>query len=297
MAKATLLFIGTSDGVILFSDPGGIGRWLRVGHEVRGHSVNAVWAQPGNPLVVLAATRDAGLWRSSDGGASWSPAREAHALALAGPRDQPAVVVLGGQAGQVLRSSDGGASWDVWARLGQTDVRHLVVARGAPQHVYAATADGTTWRIDADSSVTPYVAPLAAPIEALSDSPQHPGRLYALIDGTLHTSDGRSWQSIGAAAASTALAVLAGRDEIVLRGSASGIERSDDSGATWSATAAEPAWAGTLTTIAPASYHIDTAFAGTGAGHLAISTDRGRSWVRINRELPAIHSISAARLA
>src|SRR5215210_1634439 len=82
MAKAGLLFVGTGDGLVLFSNPNNIGRWLRIGQPFRGHGVRAVWPLAENPLVVLAAVDGMGVQRSEDGGQGWQPvlAREASAL-------------------------------------------------------------------------------------------------------------------------------------------------------------------------------------------------------------------------
>ena len=74
MAKAGLLFVGTDDGALLFSNPNNIGRWLRIGQPFRGQVVRAIWPLPDNPLVVFAAVQGQGLQRSDDGGQSWHPA-------------------------------------------------------------------------------------------------------------------------------------------------------------------------------------------------------------------------------
>ena len=61
MAKAGLLFVGTGDGLFLFSNPNEIGRWLKIGQPFRGHAVAAVWALPHDPLVVFAAVVGMGV--------------------------------------------------------------------------------------------------------------------------------------------------------------------------------------------------------------------------------------------
>ena len=165
---------------MLFSNPGAVGRWLRVGHELRGQAVSAVWAQPDNPLVVLAACGGGGLWRSGDGGQRWERALE-----------------------------------------------------------------------------TPTTA----------------------------------------AGCGAALVALGGKAPVLLLAAGEGIWRSDDDGATWMAAAVDTPWTGGVSTIVPASYHIDTAFAGSGAGQVYLSTDRGRSWQMLKDGLPPIRAISAARLA
>ena len=116
MAKAGLLFVGTDDGVVLFSNPGAVGRWLRVGHELRGYTVRALWVRPDAPTLVLATCGAAGVWRSADGGQSWTQALQAGADGTTGG---DALLVLSGKAttpliaagDRVWRSADDGATW------------------------------------------------------------------------------------------------------------------------------------------------------------------------------------------
>lgn len=217
MAKAALLFVGTDDGLVLFSDPGGIGRWLRVGQVLGGESVRALWAQPDNPQVVLAAAGKR-LQRSEDGGRSWQPVRDdLEVQALHGDRSTPHEVVLLTSSGAHLMSQDAGQTW-----------------------------------VAAES---------------------------------------------GGAAATSTETMLPGREPVLLRVAEGGIERSADGGATWETTATDPPWNGTITVVQPSGYHIDTTFAGSDGGQIAISTDRGRTWQMIKQDLPAVRSVAAARLA
>src|SRR5437762_9056067 len=84
MAKAGLLFVGTDDGAVLFSNPNNIGRWLRIGQPFRGQAVRALWPLPDNPLVVFAAVQGLGLQRSDDGGQSWQTALDLDTAGVVG---------------------------------------------------------------------------------------------------------------------------------------------------------------------------------------------------------------------
>jgi len=163
MAKAGLLFVGTDDGIVLFSNPGAVGRWLRVGHELRGKTISAVWARPDNPLIVLAACGGDGLWRSVDGGQGWQPAVSAPvALLPAGD----ALVALGGKEPTLLlaaqddlwRSSDDGATWErgladaplngeISALLPAAYHIDTAFAGTAGGQVYQSTDRGRTWTL------------------------------------------------------------------------------------------------------------------------------------------------------
>lgn len=212
MAKAGLLFVGTDDGVLIFSDPGASGRWLKIGHELQGMHALAVWPLIENPQVVLVGG-PGGLWRSSDGGQSWLQIFTSGVSALQGPREQPELVEAFGEGGW-QRSEDAGRTW---AALDRADVPR----------------------------------PLAVTL---------PGNAPVAIEA---------------------------------RGAA--LARSEDGGAAWQVV--EPPLAAEVSALAVARYHMDTAYAGSAAGELAVSTDRGRTWQILKRDLPPIRSIVATRIA
>lgn len=216
MAKAGLLFVGTDDGLVLFSDPGASGRWLRVGQELRGEQILAVWPLYDNLQTVVAGGPN-GLWQSTDGGASWQKQTDTPVSSFTGSKDQPDIVTLHAIDRSVQRSEDGGATWH------------------------------------------------AAPDEAADITNTH--------------------------------VTLAGRNPVMLAIQNNSVVRSEDNGATRQQTTVDQPWDGEITVVVPARYHIDTAFAGTTAGQLAVSSDRGRTWHVIKSGLPAIRSIVAARLA
>jgi len=300
MAKAGLLFVGTDDGVVLFSDPGGVGRWLRIGQELRGRAVRAVWPAANTPLVVLAAVAGAGLQRSEDGGQTWRQALDADVRSLAGhPRD-PQALYLGASNGSIYRSADGGASWDLSPlnRRPATSVARITVAADDSQRLYAGLDAGGVWvSADGGASWAPYGAGLSG---AVTDLASAPDALYALVEGLAYrcaSADARWEQLESGSEPGVALAALAGEQPALLLARPGGIARSADGGASWTTAEPELSWEGGLTTIAAVRYHIDTALAGSGGGQLAHSEDRGRSWQILKQGLPPIRSISAARLA
>jgi photosystem II stability/assembly factor-like uncharacterized protein len=298
MAKAGLLFVGTDDGIVLFSDPGGVGRWLRIGQELRGQAVHAVWPAADTPLVVLAAVAGAGLQRSEDGGQSWRQVLDANVQSLTGhPRDARALY-LGTADGGIYHSADGGASWQLSPPDGRpaAGVARIIVAPDDSQHLYAGLDAGGAWvSEDGGRSWASYGANLPG---AVADLASTPDALYALVEGIVYRSAERRWQQVEAGAGlGVALAALAGKEPVLLLAQPTSIVRSTDGGASWAPADLESAWEGGLTTISGVRYHIDSALAGTGGGQLAQSTDRGRSWQILKQGLPPIRSIAAARLA
>jgi photosystem II stability/assembly factor-like uncharacterized protein len=95
-----------------------------------------------------------------------------------------------------------------------------------------------------------------------------------------------------------ALALLAGKDEVMLAAIAGGtsLMRSEDGGATWQQCAVEGGLKGGVSTIVPSSYHMDYAWAGTDAGQLLRSDDRGRTWREVGAEPSAITSLAVVRI-
>jgi len=205
MAKAGIVYVGTTDGLVTYSDPGGIGRWRRVGRALAGSPVRAIAAADALHLTVLAGEESR---RSDDGGQSWGPAPRADADAL---RE------LLAQEGPLVTSAQGPAPWK-------------------------------------------------------AEHPPAPG--------------------------STALAALAGKQEVLLAAIAGGtaLLRSEDGGQSWQQATIAGELAGAVGVITPASYHMDTAWAGTDAGQLLRSDDRGRSWQPIADVGAAILSLAIVRL-
>lgn len=197
MAKAGIVYVGTEDGIVIFSDPGGTGRWRNIGHELRGRHVAALAAAD---ALTLTVRTDVGAQHSSDGGRSWQP----------GEGDGPAPVGM--------RAATSGGAIDL-----------------PPQRIAGATA----------------------------------------------------------------FALLGGRHPVLIAAAAGGtmIFRSEDEGIHWEPAGLNDGPIGCVTTITPAAYHIDTAWAGTVAGQLLRSDDRGRSWSLVAADLPPVRCIVAVRLA
>jgi photosystem II stability/assembly factor-like uncharacterized protein len=302
MAKAGLLFVGTDDGAVLFSNPNNIGRWLRIGQPFRGQVVRALWPRPDNPLVVFAAVRGLGLQRSDDGGQSWRAALNLDVEGVVGHYNAPDMLYAWVSGGDLYASADAGEHWDRRVPDGRAalGVVRLVIGPNDPQQLYLGQLDGVWASSDAGATWARFGEQAPQGVQALAAHSVRPGRLYCVAASALYSCDGpeERWQRDASAPPTDGpLAILAGQQPVLLLAKAdSGIARGEESGASWTTAALEGDWSGAITVIAPVGYHIDTAFAGSVGGQLTISTDRGRTWQLLKQDLPPIRSAAAARL-
>jgi photosystem II stability/assembly factor-like uncharacterized protein len=301
MAKAGLLFVGTDDGALLFSNPNNIGRWLRIGQPFRGQVVHAIWPLPDNPLVVFAAVQGQGLQRSDDGGQTWQPALDLDIAGVLGCHGAPRVVYAWAAAGELYASDDAGEHWQAHGVGDRTTsgIARLVVAADDQRQLYVAQPDGVWASADAGATWVRFGEQAPDGVQALAAHPTHPGQLHAIAAGTLYSCAGMNatWQrDPSAPPVDPPLAILAGQQPVVLAKTAGGIARGDEASSSWTTAVLDGGWNGEITVITPVGYHIDTAFAGSTGGQLATSIDRGRTWQLLKQDLPPVRSVAAARL-
>jgi photosystem II stability/assembly factor-like uncharacterized protein len=307
MAKAGLLYVGTDDGVLVLSNPAGVGRWLRAGHGLRGCLIRALHPSARDARRITAAAATEGLHRSDDGGQSWHKALDLDVFAIASHPSTPETLYIGAEGGDVYRSQNEGVIWEQCpqgAHPNDVLVTALLIAPENPDKLYLALEGGGLWSSsNRGAEWEPRARGLPPRVTALAASPAIPGRLFASAEGMFYRSDSgdTNWAQFplpdSSAGQGSALALLPGQAPVLLTTSASGILRSVDQGETWEATSAEEPWSGAVSVISPAGYHPDTAFAGTLGGQIVISSDRGRSWQPIFAGLPPIQSIASIRLA
>jgi photosystem II stability/assembly factor-like uncharacterized protein len=196
-----------------------VARWLWIGPD--GGSVLALAFDPSLPGTVYAGTEFAGIWKSSDGGVSWSmtgpglPSRGVLSLAVAGR--SPSTVYAGTHGAGVFVSVNGGATWSA-ANAGLPGfftVYGITVGAEAPATVYAygvetifsgnslanysrafKTVDGgATWTA-ADQGLTDQIF-----LTALAADPTSLGRVFAagLGGGGIWRSldGGATWNAVG----------------------------------------------------------------------------------------------------
>ena len=249
--------LGTRDGVVTLRYEGG--RWHEEHRSLTGHDVWVVAHHPRDADVIYAGTYGDGLFRSTDGGATWerigADVGMDYVRAIAFAPDDPDVLYVGTEPANVFRGADRG---DTWIDLGVRElpeaedwflpysprggaVRAFAVHPDAPSLIYAglevggvlkSTDGGQTWTIARDE-VHPDVHSLAV-------HPEDPQMLFAATGGGVYRSrdGGATWERL-IDGYTRAVAIHPVTPEVVLAGPARRVGQegrilaSEDGGDTW----------------------------------------------------------------
>ncbi len=139
------IYAGTTVGLFVSPDAGT--SWARLVPNV---VVNSISVQPGNAQFILVGTDDAGVLKSTDGGATFESAnkgfihRQISALAVA--RDNPSLyysaVALDRQFGGFFYSPDRGHEWRAWNEGLDDVVSGITCILAESDKIYLGTNDG-----------------------------------------------------------------------------------------------------------------------------------------------------------
>ncbi|MBP8251716.1 MAG: hypothetical protein KAX40_05090 [Herpetosiphon sp.] len=147
MAQAQILYLATTAGVVLLSNPGRTDRWLTIGVELPDHALQAVTCESDNPMNAL-AWGEQQCWQTQDGGQTWHehewsmPPAPATQLVVHG---EPATFVRISHEPIRLERSDDGATWQHLSLDTAGTWTVLLNPRYHQDAVYAATANGELW--------------------------------------------------------------------------------------------------------------------------------------------------------
>lgn len=159
---------GAGDGSA--STSGALGTWQALGPGNVGGRTRALIIDPANPEVMYAAAVAGGIWKTTDGGASWAPLNDflanlAVTTLVFDPADSNTIYAGTGEGffnadavrgAGIFKTTDAGAHWTRLAATASSPdffyVNDVVVSPADSQHVYAATRTGVWRSLDGGAS-------------------------------------------------------------------------------------------------------------------------------------------------
>ena len=272
-----------------------------------GALVRDLAVDPSNFNRMFAAT-DGGLYRTGDGGASWSAVTSDDAI-LAFDRVEidpltPTTIYSARSGTGVFKSTDDGLSWTA-ASTGLTDntLRVLAINPTSPRTIYAGTDTTIFKTVDGALSWVALNLPVVDPeVDAIAIDVLNPATIYASTNGAgvLKSIDaGASWSVLTSGLSNPSvhsIAIDPSNPETVYAGTCGGSDltrvfKSTDGGASWSETGLWTNYCVSALAIdpsAPTTLYAVSSFMGSPSnmGNLSKSNDGGASWESIDRGLP-----------
>lgn len=271
-----------------------------------GGSVFALAIDPGNTQTVYAGSYG-GVFKSSNGGALWTPANagitSSYAQALAIDPSNSQTLFVGTMGGGVFKSLDAGASWTP-ASSGLTDknLTSIVIDPGNGQTVYAGTqAGGVFTSLDGGSTWTATSNGLTnLAVSALAVDPVHRQTLYAGSNGggVFKSIDGGgSWAPVNSGVTTlsvTSLAIDRNDSQTVYAATyGGGLFKTGNGGTAWNpANGGLGSYGAFAVAIDPGNSQ--TVYVATQGDGVLKSSDGGASWNATNAGLPYLDARALA---
>jgi photosystem II stability/assembly factor-like uncharacterized protein len=271
------LYLGSEKGVFVSTD--GAGNWERLPAPLDGMQVWSLWIAPQRPEVILAGTCPSRIFRSADGGRSWSEAAttmrrecprimQTRVTSLLGDPDNPDRLWAGVEIDGLHLSEDGGRSWQPIATgLSSQDIHALALIPAGNGHgrcLLAATNNDLNRSSDDGRTWQPMEIGRSLPWSYCRALAQHPGRPREVLLGQ---GDGPP-------------------------GWAGAVARSTDGGTSWRVAAMPGQANSTVWNFAVHAADPDLIYAASVSGEVFRSTDGGASWEKLGREFGEIRALA-----
>ena len=271
----------------------GVGAWTSA--RLYGGTVYSIASSPADPSLVLAGTGGAGVFRSTDGGATWRRSssgmpHDTMVFALTFAPSAPDTVFAGTYASGVYRSTDAGRTW-VRVTSGLDTASFYAIAvdpRNAGRvfissgsDLWRTTDGGATWTLLTQRDTDSIFA------DAVAIAPSDPQVVYAVGPTMLRSDDGgTTWQDMANVDGAASVAVDPANTYTLAIGGQDGVERSTDGGAHWTP-AATVAANHVVRTLVRNPAVPGQLLAGTNGSGLFRSDDGGATWYSYTTGLPA----------
>jgi len=274
------IYAGSDQGLHRSEDNGRT--WKRLEFPIEGRQIWSVALDPHDPDVIFAGVKPAGVFRSTDRGASWTrlavgfpercpiPIGPPRTTAIAIDPTDTRSIWAGAEVGGVFHSVDRGDTWTAMKPFGTSgnalDIHGLAISPGKPKKVLVTTPDGIWSSIDegANWSLNAFKFPDQsdpAYSRAIAVSPRDPDTIFV------------------------------GTGNVVF-GDRGGIQRTTDGGRNWTPLNLPVAPNSTIYGFAVNPADPSLIVASSFYGYLYVSDNGGDSWRKLPRELTEIRSVA-----
>lgn len=276
-----------------------------------GGSARSLVIAPDDPQKIYVGTSDGQLYRSRDGGKSWSRAVPGFSLPglvldnlVIDPGDPQVIYAAVWSAdlsrdGGVYKSLDGGDSWRELPDMDKESVRSLALDPNDSKILVAGTLTGVFRTRDAGESwdrISPKGHADIINVESIAIDPRNSDVIFA---GTTHlpwktTDGGRNWSSVKDGILDDSdifsIAIMQDNPDQMFASACSGIYRSETAGTLWAKVQGIPFSSRRTHIIYPHPSRPDVVFAGTTQG-LWRSMDAGKSWQLMTTKTLVVNAI------
>jgi photosystem II stability/assembly factor-like uncharacterized protein len=272
-----ILYLGSEKG--LFRSENGADSWSRVESPLNGLQIWSILLLPATPEGIVVGTCPSRLFRSDDGGRTWSePAArivqdcpriiDTRVTSLCVHPGDPQTMWAGVEIDGIHRSKDGGLRWEsVGKQLSSQDIHALAfvpAANGRPARLLASTNNDVNVSLDDGDTWQPLQLRDALPLPYFRGLVQHSTKPEVLFLGKGDAPPG-----------TTGL-----------------VARSLDGGTSWQPTQMPGRANSTLWNFAVHPADPDLVYASSVSGQVYRSLDGGASWQRLPREFGEIRAIA-----